>query len=113
MAEILSSKTFTVNGSRVSLAAGVKSGRPVVVLGLQLTTSSPTPDALSFIAIDYPMRSIEGAENFVAYADEAVAIRGKADIEAKFGPAIDMIERAFAPSPPTPTFHRKDPFEGR
>lgn len=111
MAKIHTTKTFMIEGGRVSLAAGVKNGRPVVVLGLLLTTSGTLPDALSFIAIDYPMRSVERAEAFVACADEAVARRGMSDIQEKFGDVIALLAHAFDTNRTAEPVRRINPFE--
>ncbi|MCZ4061179.1 hypothetical protein O3W44_21870 [Pantoea sp. LMR881] len=81
---------------------------------MQLSTSGPGSDALSFIAIDYPMRSIERAQAFVAEADEAVAIRGKSEVESKFGDVISRITMAFGDNAATPApVKRINPFEAR
>lgn len=91
MSQILASKVFTLNGRRVSLAAGVKAGSPVVVLGVELLDHP----ALRDIAVDYAMPNIDGAIAFVKHATEAVAARGMTDCEAKFGDAIEALSLAF------------------
>lgn len=97
MSKIVAQKVFRVDGLPVSLTAGSKRGVPVVVLGIQLATddeSCCTP--LDFISIDYPMKCIESAKAFVERADQSVAIRGKADCEAKFAEFISSVTEAFS-----------------
>lgn len=111
MAKAHCSKTFTIDGSRVTLAAGVKTGRPVVVLGVRLATSYTSSDPLDFITIDYPMRSTDSAEAFVSGADAAVARRGKSDVLEKFGDVIEKVTHAFNSDRAALAPRRINPFE--
>lgn len=97
MSKIVAQKIFRVDGFPIALTAGSKRGIPVVVLGIQLATDDERSCApLDFISIDYPMKCLESAKAFVERADQSVAIRGKADCEAKFADFIASVTEAFS-----------------
>jgi hypothetical protein len=91
VSKIHARKVFSLNGRRVSLAAGVKAGTSVVVLGVELLHHP----ALRDLAIDYTMPDISRAIAFVEQATEEVATRGVADCDSKFGDIIADLAAAF------------------
>jgi len=102
VSQIQASKIFALNGRRVSLAAGIKAGNPVVVLGVEILNHPAIRD----IAVDYAMPNIGRAISFVEQATEDVAARGMADCDAKFGGAIEAISLAFTDRHQRPTSSR-------
>ena len=88
---VLASRVFMVNGQRVTLAAGIKNGAALVVLGL--------PDAaghnqLSNITIEYPMKTAAHAINFVNDATDDVVTRGLAKYEAEVSGLAKRVNNA-------------------
>lgn len=106
MSKILASKIIEIDGSRISFAAGLKHGRPIVVLGVTLGSIGPLKD----ISIEYAMKSIEQAITFVNTADKAVALRGKQDCENRFSEVIAKVSDAFRDDK-IMNFNRANPFE--
>lgn len=88
---VLLSRVFMVDGQKVTLAAGVKNGAALVVMGL--------PDAaghnqLSNITIEYPMRTTTDAVSFVESATEDVAARGLAKYRAEVSELAERVNNA-------------------
>ncbi|HFU2857295.1 TPA: hypothetical protein ACGQ50_000835 [Enterobacter cloacae] len=69
---------FVVDGVKATLTAGIKDGRPLVVLGILTVPFSE----IANVAIEYPMKSVQNANKFVVTADDDVIRRGLAKYQA-------------------------------
>lgn len=70
-------RQFEVDGIACSLAAGMKAGRALVVFGFK-----PDLNQLANVTIEYPMRTLQAANKFVALADDDTIRRGIAKYQS-------------------------------
>lgn len=91
MSRILLSRTFEIEGFNVTLTAGVKDGRALVVFGLPRVSGF---NQLSSITIEYPMKTAQHALHFVETATEEVAARGLAKYRNEVADVAEMVNQA-------------------
>ncbi|HBM2815651.1 TPA: lysogeny establishment protein [Enterobacter hormaechei subsp. xiangfangensis] len=91
MAEILLTRTFHIEGTRITLTAGLKNGLPLVVLGLP---DADGKDQLQNITIEYPMKSRQAALAFVTNATEETAMRGLDKYRHEVGDLAERMNQA-------------------
>ncbi|EAT3775088.1 lysogeny establishment protein [Salmonella enterica] len=84
----MTKQAFNIDGKTVYLAAGRVNGRPVVIVGLRLSEDTPE---LASIAVEFPMKSDQSAQAFVASATADTARRGLDKLVAEYGELISMV----------------------
>lgn len=81
-------RTFNIDGETVYLVASPANGNPVVIVGLRLSDNMPD---LASITVEFPMKSLCSAEDFVSNATDETARRGLNKLKAEYGELISMV----------------------
>ncbi|MEW9209508.1 lysogeny establishment protein [Citrobacter werkmanii] len=88
-------KAFNIDGKTVYLATGKSHNSPAVVVGLSLSEDMPD---LAGITVEFPMKSHQSVEAFIAGATEETARRGLDKLVEEFGDLIEIVNRCLSRS---------------